>query len=190
MPIARSEFMNCPPSCRLPPLREGNRARVRFPLRAGGTLRRGSSLSLIFANYGCAIGIVSVFALVFQMPPSQPPPWTGEEPRLPPRPRGGLGWGLCLNLTAKTLISRTLCVSIRNHAGTSLRDNAARVGRNLLVACTREHGALGAKLAGAGGAGGTVILLTLTPEQTLPAVRERAERVIPIAPSAPGLVIG
>jgi len=39
------------------------------------------------------------------MPPSQPPPWTGEEPRLPPRSRGGLGWGLCLNLTAKTLIS-------------------------------------------------------------------------------------
>jgi transposase len=37
------------------------------------------------------------------MPPSQPPPWTGEEPRLPPRPRGGLGWGRCLNLTAKTL---------------------------------------------------------------------------------------
>jgi hypothetical protein len=40
------------------------------------------------------------------MPPSQPPPWTGEESRLPPRPRGGLGWGLCLNLTAKTLIIR------------------------------------------------------------------------------------
>jgi len=40
----------------------------------------------------------------FNMPPSQPPPWTGEEPRLPPRPRGGLGWGRCLNLTAKTLI--------------------------------------------------------------------------------------
>jgi len=56
-----------------------------------------------------------------------------------------------------------------------------------LVACAREHGALGAKLAGAGGAGGTVILLTLTPEQTLPAVRELAERVIPIAPCAPGV---
>jgi hypothetical protein len=39
-------------------------------------------------------------------PPSQPPPWTGEEPRLPPRPRGGLGWGLCSNLTAKTLTNR------------------------------------------------------------------------------------
>ena len=32
-----------PPSFRFPPLREGNRARVRFPLLAGGTLRRGSS---------------------------------------------------------------------------------------------------------------------------------------------------
>ena len=30
-----------------------------------------------------------------------PPPYTGEE--LPSRARGGLGWGLCLNLTAKTL---------------------------------------------------------------------------------------
>jgi mevalonate kinase len=59
-----------------------------------------------------------------------------------------------------------------------------------LVACAREHGALGAKLAGAGGAGGTVILLTLTPEKTLPAVRELAERVIPIASCAPGLVMG
>jgi hypothetical protein len=37
------------------------------------------------------------------MPPSQPPPWTGEEPRLPPRPQGGLGWGRCLNLYAKAL---------------------------------------------------------------------------------------
>jgi len=59
-----------------------------------------------------------------------------------------------------------------------------------LVACAREHGALGAKLAGAGGAGGTVILLTLTPEQTLPAVRELAGQVIPIAPCAPGVVMG
>ena len=26
IPIARSEFMNCPPSLRFPPLREGNQA--------------------------------------------------------------------------------------------------------------------------------------------------------------------
>jgi galactokinase/mevalonate kinase-like predicted kinase len=56
-----------------------------------------------------------------------------------------------------------------------------------LVACALENGALGAKLAGAGGAGGTVILLTLTPEKTLPAVRELAGQVIPIAPCAPGV---
>ena len=59
-----------------------------------------------------------------------------------------------------------------------------------LVACALENGALGAKLAGAGGAGGTVILLTLTPEKTLPALRELAGQVIPIAPCAPGVVMG
>jgi galactokinase/mevalonate kinase-like predicted kinase len=59
-----------------------------------------------------------------------------------------------------------------------------------LVACALENGALGAKLAGAGGAGGTVILLTLTPERTLPAIRELAGQVIPIAPCAPGVLIG
>ena len=59
-----------------------------------------------------------------------------------------------------------------------------------LVACALENGALGAKLAGAGGAGGTIILLTLTPEKTLPAVRELAGQVIPIAPCASGVVMG
>jgi hypothetical protein len=34
--------------------------------------------------------------VMYPYQPSQPPPWTGEESRLPPRPRGGLGWGLCL----------------------------------------------------------------------------------------------
>jgi hypothetical protein len=48
---------NCPPSCRFSPLREGNRARVRFPLLAGGTLRRGSSTAVFFDNFGFAIGI-------------------------------------------------------------------------------------------------------------------------------------
>ena len=59
-----------------------------------------------------------------------------------------------------------------------------------LVACALESGALGAKLAGAGGAGGTIILLTLTPEKTLPAVRELAGQIIPIAPCAPGILMG
>ena len=52
-----------------------------------------------------------------------------------------------------------------------------------------EVGALGAKLAGAGGAGGTVIFLTFQPERTLPALREVAEKIIPLAPNAPGLQI-
>ena len=42
-------------SCRFPPLRGGNQAHW-FPLRAGGTLRRGSSISLVFANFAYAIG--------------------------------------------------------------------------------------------------------------------------------------
>ena len=39
-----------------PPLREGNRARVRFPLRAGGTLMRGSSVFLVIVNFAHEIG--------------------------------------------------------------------------------------------------------------------------------------
>jgi hypothetical protein len=46
----------------------------------------------------------------------------------------------------------------------------------------------GAKLAGAGGTGGTIIVLTLQPERTLNALREVADQIIPIAPSAPGLI--
>ncbi|MCX7994109.1 MAG: hypothetical protein N2651_10640 [Fimbriimonadales bacterium] len=59
-----------------------------------------------------------------------------------------------------------------------------------LVQVALESGALGAKLAGAGGAGGTVIFLTLHPERTLPAMREVAEKLIPLAPNAPGLKLG
>lgn len=58
---------------------------------------------------------------------------------------------------------------------------------NQLVQVALEHGALGAKLAGAGGEGGTVIVLTLEPERTLPALREVADRIIPVAPFAPGI---
>jgi galactokinase/mevalonate kinase-like predicted kinase len=56
-----------------------------------------------------------------------------------------------------------------------------------LVQVARENGALAAKLAGAGGAGGTVLVLTLQPETTLPALREHAQQLIPLAPKAPGL---
>ncbi len=55
-----------------------------------------------------------------------------------------------------------------------------------LVQIALENGALGAKLAGAGGAGGSVIVLTLEPERALSALREVADQIIPIAPHAPG----
>ncbi|MCS7066528.1 MAG: hypothetical protein NZL85_09715 [Fimbriimonadales bacterium] len=57
-----------------------------------------------------------------------------------------------------------------------------------LVQVALENGALGAKLAGAGGTGGTVIVLTLQPNRTLAALREHAEQIIPVAPHAPGLI--
>ncbi|CUU36726.1 MAG: hypothetical protein K6U12_00070 [Armatimonadetes bacterium] len=57
-----------------------------------------------------------------------------------------------------------------------------------LVEVARAHGALGAKLAGAGGAGGTIILLTLEPEKTLSALKPHADKIIPLAPFAPGLI--
>jgi len=54
----RGRSLQLPPSCRFPPLREGNRARVRFPLLSGGTLRRGFSFIRTFVNSGSAIGII------------------------------------------------------------------------------------------------------------------------------------
>lgn len=57
-----------------------------------------------------------------------------------------------------------------------------------LVQVAMENGALGAKLAGAGGTGGTVIVLTLEPNRTLSALREYAPLILPLAPRAPGLM--
>jgi hypothetical protein len=54
---SRGRSLQLPPSCRFPPRREGNRTRVRFPLRAGETLRRGASIALVFVNCVPAIGI-------------------------------------------------------------------------------------------------------------------------------------
>jgi len=54
--------------------REASRRPTRFTLLAGGTLRRGSSLSLVFVNYGAAIGIISVFAVRFKHSPHPNPP--------------------------------------------------------------------------------------------------------------------
>ena len=51
------QSLQLPASYRFPPLRERNRARVRFPLLAGGTLRRGASIALVFVNCVPAIGL-------------------------------------------------------------------------------------------------------------------------------------
>lgn len=56
-----------------------------------------------------------------------------------------------------------------------------------LAQVAKANGALGVKLAGAGGEGGTIIALTLEPDRTLPALREHALQLIPLAPKAPGL---
>jgi hypothetical protein len=52
IPIARSEFMNCPPPLGSPRFARGTArgALTRFPLRAGGTLRRGSSTAVFFCE--------------------------------------------------------------------------------------------------------------------------------------------
>ena len=73
IPIAEPEFI-ITPLLQVPPASRGepSRAPTRFPLLAGGTLRRGSLLSLIFANYGCAIGISSTHT-------PQPSPCAGRE---------------------------------------------------------------------------------------------------------------
>ena len=50
---------NCPPPLGSPRFARGTAkgAPTRFPLLAGGTLRRGLSGILVFVNFGCAIGI-------------------------------------------------------------------------------------------------------------------------------------
>ena len=53
-----SEVHQLPPSVGSPRFARGTAwgAWVRFPLQAGGTLRRGLSGILVFVNFGCAIG--------------------------------------------------------------------------------------------------------------------------------------
>ena len=94
------------PLLQVPPASRGepSRAPTRFPLRAGGNLKEGVLVYPYFCELWLSDWQVSL-RWFFDSPPSQPPPWTGEEPRLPPRPRGGLGWGRCLNLYARALIS-------------------------------------------------------------------------------------
>ena len=58
IPITEPEFIIAP-LLQVPPASRGepSRAPVRFPLLAGGTLRRGFSFIRAFTNSGCAIGI-------------------------------------------------------------------------------------------------------------------------------------
>jgi hypothetical protein len=73
---------------------------IPFTLKGGRRNRQG-----VGAN-GCSpYKVVSVFAVVSRYAPLLTSPVHGGGTTLPPRVRGGLGWGLCLNLTAKTLIT-------------------------------------------------------------------------------------
>jgi hypothetical protein len=56
---SQGQSLQLPPSVGSPRFARGTAwgAWVRFPLRAGGTLRRGLSGILVFVNFGCAIGI-------------------------------------------------------------------------------------------------------------------------------------
>jgi mevalonate kinase len=60
---------------------------------------------------------------------------------------------------------------------------------NFLIRVAKQNGALGAKLAGAGG-GGTIIALTLEPERTKQALKEAgAEEFIELDLQAEGVTI-
>jgi hypothetical protein len=56
----KGRVYNCPPPA-VPLAKRGepSRAPVWFPLHAGGTLARGSSISLVFVNFAYAIGIIT-----------------------------------------------------------------------------------------------------------------------------------
>jgi len=56
-----SGVYNCPPPAGSPRFARGTArsAPARFPLRAGGTLRRGSSVALVFINFAHAVGIMT-----------------------------------------------------------------------------------------------------------------------------------
>jgi mevalonate kinase len=60
---------------------------------------------------------------------------------------------------------------------------------NYMIKIARENGALGAKLAGAGG-GGTIIALTLEPERTKKALKEAgAEQFVELDPFSEGVTV-
>ena len=72
-----------------------------------------------------------------------------------------------------------------------IQDSIADSGEqnNYMIKVAREHGAMGAKLAGAGG-GGTIIALTLEPVITQEALlRAGAVCFVELAPYAPGVTV-
>ena len=65
IPIVRPKFIICPPPLGSPRFARGT-ARgvpVRFPLLAGGTLRRGFSFIRTFVNSGSTIGIIEFWSV-------------------------------------------------------------------------------------------------------------------------------
>jgi len=72
-----------------------------------------------------------------------------------------------------------------------IQDELADSGEqnNYMIKVARENGALGAKLAGAGG-GGTIIALTLEPERTIKALKKAGvEELIELEPKAEGVTV-
>ena len=61
IPLVRPKFIICPPPLGSPRFARGTArgAPVRFPLLAGGTLRRGFSFIRTFVNSGSTIGIMN-----------------------------------------------------------------------------------------------------------------------------------
>jgi hypothetical protein len=82
IPIVRPKFIICPPPLGSPRFARGTArgAPVRFPLLAGGTLRRGFSFIRTFVNSGSTIGIIEFWSVST-------------------RPREANGMGLFLPLT-------------------------------------------------------------------------------------------
>ena len=76
----------------------------------------------------------------------------------------------------------------KNH---EIQDSISDSGEknNYMIKIALENGALGAKLAGAGG-GGTIIALTLEPERTIKALKEAgAEKFVELDPYSEGVVV-
>ena len=88
-----SKVYYLPPSCRFPPLREGNQAArpLGSPCVQGGTLRRGFSFIRTFVNSGSAIG--KCLCVGFSTAPLPTSPVDGGGAATPSPPAGRVGVG-------------------------------------------------------------------------------------------------